>query len=152
MFIDERSQIPLEAVAALPRRLDAARIPTQPMREIGTYGDGVGIEYTISRSKYHFYPHIQCPRCQKVIPLHPKGCLLRMTRGKFLNTNGRPIDWFYHDETNKVETAYIGCSNCGHEISDEQRLSAYFQCLLTGTKLSDYLRGIPNENYETMPG
>jgi hypothetical protein len=172
LFIDERSQIPLEAISTLPRRLDASRIPTQPIREIGTYGDGIGIEYTIARSKYHFYPHVTCDNCKKEIALNPKGCLLKKSpiTGKYLSSNGRPSNWFYHQtvqrytqnsekssdtvqrytQGDKVENAYIACSECGTEISKEKRISAYFKCLNTGIKLTDYLQSLPTEGYEQI--
>jgi hypothetical protein len=165
LFIDERSQIPLEAISTLPRRLDASRIPTQPIREVGTYGDGIGIEYTIARSKYHFYPHITCKHCGHEIELNPKGCLLKKSKitEKYLARSGRPIDWYYYEkeddcgythtyneENPKVNNAYIACSKCGTEIPKEQRLGAYFKCLNTGVKLRDYLEFIPSKGFEQI--
>lgn len=143
MFIDERSQIPPESAAVLPRRLDAGRIPTQPIREIGTFGAGLGIENVVEQSKYHFYPHVKCSHCQQEIELSPKGCLLQESNGKYLSQTGRPIKWFYWDENDKVESAFFGCPHCENEITQDERLAAYFKCLNTNVLLRDYLNNLP---------
>lgn len=153
MFIDERSQIPPEAAAVLPRRLDAGRIPTQPIREVGTFGAGLGIESVVEQSKHHFYPHIKCDNCGKIIALSPKGCLLRHNEsGNFLSETGRPINWFYHDVVNKIESAFFGCSNCGEEITKQQRLAAHFRDLNdVNITLRNYLNSlstVPENAYQ----
>ncbi|MEM7578246.1 MAG: hypothetical protein AAF316_00080 [Cyanobacteria bacterium P01_A01_bin.80] len=145
LFIDESSQISREQIWVLLRRIDAGRIPTQPVREIGTFGSGLGIEVSIESSDYHFYPHICCDSCGETIPLSPKGCLLQEDEnGNFLSATGRPKSWFFKDFDNKVDSAYIGCSFCGEEITKEKRIKeSFFQCLKTDIKLKDYLNSLP---------
>ena len=147
LFIDERSQIDPAAIAILPRRLDAGRIPTQPIREVGTFGSGLGIESVLKKAKYHFYPHIKCDCCGEIIQLSPKGCLLKSDKkGHFLGKTGRPVDWYYRDKNDKVNSAYFACSECEYEITPLNRFNAFFQCVKTGVTLRDYLKTI-SDNY-----
>jgi len=143
LFIDERSQIDPQAIAILPRRLDAGRIPTQPIREVGTFGSGLGIENVLKKATHHFYPHIICENCGETIQLSPKGCLLKKdAKGKYLGKTGRPFSWFYKDVKDKVNSAYFACPSCEHEITSINRFISFFQCLRTGVKLRDYLKTV----------
>ncbi|MCC5622700.1 hypothetical protein [Nostoc sp. CHAB 5715] len=87
---EERSQYPPGAGDPLNRRLDAARLPSRPIRELGTPGSGNGVEAEIKAADYHFYPHYTCPYCEAIAPLHPKGCLLKPVGSKYLSPSGRP--------------------------------------------------------------
>ena len=147
-FLEERSQWPPGSADPIPRRLDASRLETKPLREIGTPGAGQGIEAEIESADYHFYPHYCCPDCGAVKPLDPKGCLLRLVerRGasgerehKYLSESGRPLEWFHSDEFDPVHSAFIACSHCNSPLPDESRFSAHFRCLKTGISLREYL-------------
>lgn len=138
LFKEERSQYPPGAGDPLNRRLDAGRLPSRPIRELGTPASGNGIEAEIVNADYHFYPHYRCPHCGEELPLHPKGCLLKPTGKKYLSPSGRPLDWF-----SKNGEAYFGCSNCGDHIPDETRKQAWFRCLKTGIDLRDFLSSLP---------
>lgn len=155
LFKEERSQYPPGASDPLNRRLDAGRIPTRPIRELGTPGAGAGIEAEIKKCDRQFYPHYKCPHCGIIAPLHPKGCLLRETEflkdgqvvKRYLSEYGKPIDntgWFYKDANDQIGTAYIGCSRCGGELDAETRSQSWFQCTRTGEKLTDFLTKLPN--------
>ncbi len=138
LFKEERSQYPPGAGDPLNRRLDAGRLPSRPIRELGTPGSGNGIEAEIINTDYHFYPHYRCPSCEEELPLHPKGCLLKPLNKKYLSPSGRPLDWF--QENNE---AYFGCSNCGSRLPDEVRTQAWFRCLKTGIDLRTFLDSLP---------
>ena len=154
LFKEERSQYPVGASDPLHRRLDAGRVPTRPIRELGTPGAGAGIEAEIKKCERQFYPHYQCPECGAIAPLHPKGCLLKeveVTRdGKpvklFLSEYGRPIEWHHHDESDPINTAYIGCSACGAEIpTADISDKTWFQCQKSGQLLKDFLQSLPKK-------
>lgn len=147
LFIDERSQIPPEAVGTLFRRLDAARLPGGFIREIGTSGSGQGIEIVVDNLDRHFYPHIICKNCKNIIALDPKGCLLKPNKNdptKYLSISGRPVNWFHKDESNKIESAYFACPICRDEITDEQRLGAHFRCKKTGESWINFKKSLPD--------
>lgn len=150
VFIDERSQIPPNSVGTLFRRLDAARLPGGIIREIGTPGAGLGIESVVENSNYHFYPHVICSECLSIIALSPKSCLLKEVNGKYLSNTGRPMQWFHHDPTKPYESAYFACSNCGHEITDEQRMNAHFRCLKTKIKYKDFETKLPTTTEDAL--
>lgn len=160
LFKEERSQYPPGAGDPLNRRLDAGRIPTRPIRELGTPGAGQGIEAEIKAAKYHFYPHYRCDRCEVVRPLDPKGCLLKSVmretatgekRMSYFSDSGRPLEWWCSDPGDAIATTYFGCSACGDPIPDESRLNAWFQCLKTGVRLREFLDslppGVPKQSY-----
>lgn len=168
LFNDEFSQWP-NGVNFAPR-LTKSIFETRPNRDIGTPGSGAGIEAKMKDVERLFYPHYRCPSCGVVAPLDPKGCLLRLmsvrsVTGKesesYLSQAGRPIEsgtiagtetksagWWHKDPQNPVESAYIACSHCGHELSNDVRVKAWLQCLITGQTAPDYSEslapGIPN--------
>ena len=153
-FLEERSQWPPGSADPIPRRLDASRLETKPLREIGTPGAGQGIEAEVETADHHFYPHYVCPHCDAVQPLDPKGCLLRLVsrRGaggrveeKYLSESGRPLEWYYSDDAEPVHSAFIGCSKCGEPLPDEARFDAHFRCLKMGISLREYLDSLPSE-------
>lgn len=155
LFKEERSQYPPGADAPLNRRLDAGRLPSKPIRQLGTPGGGAGIEAEIETANYYFYPHCQCRKCEHEFPLNPMGILLKVTgkrNGKktYLSETGRPTEWYCKDPNNAVETAYFACPQCGEEIPDFDRShESWFRCMYTGIDLADYLAslkpGIPDQ-------
>jgi len=155
--LEERSQYPPGAADPIERRLDNSRLPTKPVRPTGTKGGGLGIEAEIKRCEYQFYPHYKCECCGEILPLHPKGCLLKLTevpspsgevRKAYLSSAGRPLDWFHEDEENPIDTAYYACSSCGYPLSDAVRETAFYQDTITGITAADFIvslpKGIPN--------
>lgn len=162
-FLEERSQYEPGAADPVKRRLDASSIPTKPIRELGTPGGGQGIELEMKQADRYFYPHYFCPDCNDWFPLDPLGCLLRkVTRidtnqnkpvETFFSESGRPLKWFCDDELEPVNTAYIGCSNCGAKLSDEQRYKSKYKCIKTGEFLRYFLdnlpKGLPQVNYKS---
>lgn len=138
LFKEERSQYPPGAGDPLNRRLDAGRLPSRPIRELGTPGSGGGIEMEIESADYQFYPHYTCTKCRITAPLNPKGCLLKPKEGKYLSPTGRPIDWHIIDGE-----AGFACANCGETLTRSQRENTFFQCTRTGITLRDYLDSLP---------
>ena len=151
LTVEEASQHKPGAIDPLKRRLDAGRLPSRPVRINGTKGSGQGIEVYIDSAQYDFHPHYQCASCGFVGALKAKGCLLkaveRMVNGrkemKYFSESGRPVEWWHRDPMNAVESAYFGCSQCGHPIADDQRQNAWFQCTKTGVRVVDFLEGLP---------
>lgn len=161
-FLEERSQYGPGEGDFVKRRLDASSIPTKPIRELGTPGGGQGIEVEMKNADRYFYPHYFCPDCNDFFPLDPLGCLLKkITRidtlqnkpiDTYFSESGRPLDWFYEDWNEPKKTAYIGCSNCGSKLTDEQRYKAKYRCIKTGEFLRNFLdnlpTGIPQYNHK----
>lgn len=152
LFQEERSQYPLGAGDPLVRRLDASRLPSQPIRELGTPGSGNGIELSIESADRYFYPHCTCDNCGRDIALDPKGCLLKPIHRTdaigeekitYLSETGRPVEWHCESIESTVSTATFACSDCGHPIGDEKRKFAWFQCRKTGKTLKEFLAELP---------
>ena len=148
LFLEERSQWQPSSADGVTRRLDAGKIPSRPVRELGTFGSGNGIEAEFQRADHHFYPHIHCPHCGSEQPLDPKGCLLKPTKrpnifGEIVNhyfgASGKPEQWFHSNLVDPVGSAYIGCRYCEKPISPDIRAAAYFRCLRTGVTLRRFL-------------
>lgn len=152
-FLEERSQYAPGSADFIPRRLDASLLAIPIIRELGTQGGGTGIEAQMSKAEHLFYPHYTCPNCRQILPLDPKGCLLRKVNQKdalgrvkqvYLSESGRPLSWFHEDENDAVESAYFACSNCGHPLDEETRTTnAHFRCRIDNTTLEDFLNALP---------
>ena len=152
LIYEERSQWPVGCADPLPRRLDASCLPSKPIRELGTPGGGSGIEAELKLADYHFYPHYTCAKCGSTLPLDPKGCLIqaivrRNALGQeekgYLSESGRPAKWFHAHENEAVDSAYIGCSRCGHPIPESDRVNAWMQCLRSGITAKEFIKSLP---------
>jgi len=133
---EERSQSPPGARDPFKRRtVESTLKPHPPHVILGTPGGGLGIEYELQKIEHHFAPYYDCPECGVRKPLHPKGCLLKpvmkTVAGEEVDTwfteSGKPIEWFYHDQSRPEATAYVGCSECGHELDEEIRTNAIYR-------------------------
>jgi hypothetical protein len=152
VFVEEASQTGQEAKEIVMPRLSASKIPTKPRRDLGTPGAGGGIENSFEDATHEFYPHYHCPHCNKHLPLHPIGCLLRTIKrknksGKLIETafteSGRPVLWWRANEDDQVRSAFIACSECGGELPEKTRLNARYKCLRTKLWLREYLQSLP---------
>lgn len=148
LFVDEVSQYAPGAVDAAFRRLDAGRIPTKPVRLFGTCGSGAGIEQWLAKVERSYYPAVDCPHCKECVFLDPFGVLLKPVKQKlpsgevmevYLSSAGRPLDWHYHDEKDKVGSAYYGCPYCSGELDDTVILAARMRNRTTHNLLVDEL-------------
>lgn len=156
-YVDEISQTRPGAKSKIIGRTHASvlnRCPA-PIRLLGTCGSGAGIERFFKRCKRNFYQHSQCenPACGKVFPVDIKGCLFQPIdeddsgRPIYTNETGKFTKWYCHDETDPVETAYLGCPHCGSPIGQKQRTeNVWWQCTKTGQTLRDFLDALDVEN------
>lgn len=159
---EERSQSPPGARDPFKRRtVESTLKPYAPHLILGTPGGGLGIEYELQKIDHHFAPYYDCPHCKAQKPLHPKGCLLKPIKkeigGEQVDTwfgeSGKPLVWFHHDQSRPESTAFVGCSECGNELSEESRVNAiYRECRFDvgmnivqdlGTSLNDFLGSLP---------
>lgn len=151
--MEERSQYPSGSADVCLDRLANSIVSTRPRRDLGTSGGGLGIEADMLDCHYYFYPHYDCSHCGGNYPLDPKGCLLKEVErvdlvGKkiksHLSETGRPIEWHHHDPLDAAQSAYIACSKCAGELSDQDRLDrSRYRCTQTGVFLQDFLEALP---------
>lgn len=152
--MEERSQYPAGSADVCLDRLANSIIPTKPRRDLGTSGGGMGIELDMMDCHHYFYPHYDCLHCGGNYPLDPKGCVLKAVErvdliGKkittYLSETGRPIEWHHHETLDAVQSAYIACSQCGGELTDDVRLGeSRYRCIQTGVFLQDFLKTLPS--------
>lgn len=145
-FLEERSQYQPGAADPVPQRLNFSIIPSKPIREIGTKGSGNGIESSIKEANYYFLPYAMCTCCEKLVPLHAFGCLIKSVNGdndpltgQFLDADNKIVDWFNRDSKDAVNTAYFACPYCEAEITDRQRTEAFFVDHYSKIRLSEFL-------------
>lgn len=161
LYIDEVSQYPKGAVEMAFRRLDAGRIPTQPVRLLGTAGNGGGIERYITNCDYQFYPSVVCNNCGEVTFLDPFGGLLADSNvfdvkgdsyKSYLSATGRPIHWYGKDKqiTTDTQKASIVCQHCHSQISDEQIEASNFRDKVSKVRLVDFLDNLPDKEFYSV--
>ena len=145
-------------------RLEESKLkPFAPHIILGTPGASLGIELDFQQVDYHFYPFYDCPECGAQKPLHPKGCLLRPQVSealgekitKWYTESGKPRQWWHRDPNNPAKTAYVGCQECGAELSNDVRRNSVFrECRLNvklevisiqGRSLHEFLAALPPE-------
>jgi hypothetical protein len=159
---EERSQSPPGARDPFKRRtVESTLKPYAPHLILGTPGGGLGIEYELQKIEHHFAPYYDCPNCKAQKPLHPKGCLLKPIKKDvgdkeidvWFTESGKPLKWFHHDPMRPESTAFVGCSECGEELSEEIRVNAvYRKCRFDvamniiqdlGQSLNEFLNELP---------
>jgi hypothetical protein len=149
-IMEERSQYDSGSADICLDRMNNSKLPTRPRRDLGTPGGGMGIEVDMQDCHHYFKPHYHCPHCFQVLPLSPKGCLLKEFEREdilgnkiktYLSESGRPEDgyWWCRDPIDPIRTAYIACSSCGGELSLDDRLQSKYRCISTGVWLRDFL-------------
>lgn len=149
LFKEERSQYPPGSDAPLDRRLDAGKLPSRPIRQLGTSGSGLGIELEVESADYDFHPHTKCPNCGAEFNLTPKGCLLQscgIKGGKpiYLSESGRPVKWYHRNPKEAITSAYFACPHCESEIPKQSRTTkVWFRCIKTGINLRTFLDTLP---------
>lgn len=155
-FCDERSQYAPGVVDPIYRRLDNSRLPSKPIRFVGTPGSGQGIEKEIENNDFNFYPYTICKSCESEIKLDPFELLFKPKtivdeNGKqkqtFLSETGKPLDWNFENENEPLSSSYFACPHCHNRIDDDSRLNhSFFKCLNTEKYLIDFLNNFENEN------
>jgi hypothetical protein len=157
LYIDEVSQYPKGAIEMAYRRLDASRIASQPIRLMGTAGNGAGIEKFINEADYNFYPSVICKHCNSISFLDPFGALLVPTNiigsngdvyQTYLSVTGRPLSWYdtKGNSTQDVNKASIVCTHCFSSIVDEDIDNALFRERKSLIELNQFLDTLENKN------
>jgi hypothetical protein len=141
---EERSQYTAKSADAIRRRFLQSRIVTRPERQLGTPGNGGGIEREVANADYDFHPHVYCSGCGKLSNLSPLGWLFKSVWTEELGDHyfdeaRRPISWHKNSEGRP----YFGCPHCSHPITKQERLQAHFRCIKSGQSLRDVLDGLP---------
>lgn len=111
LYLEEKSS---HGSCDLTPRLGASVISSKPIRDLGTPGNGTGIEKIIKNAAHNFVPGIRCDNCSKISRLHPLGNLFKKDRltGKYFDARGHIID-FYKDALGKPT---IVCNQCKFDI------------------------------------
>jgi ferredoxin len=137
-FTDEASQTPKEKIEILKVRLAASRLNSKPFRLLGTAGSGNGIEATIEETKLKFTAHVECKHCGKYASICPSKAFAKTINNKYHNEEALPLDHYYHNENDKIGTAYFGCEHCGEELHKDFYLDAFFYEPTTECRLSEF--------------
>lgn len=146
-------------------RQSACELPTKPFRAGSTPGHEGGIvDAQVKGSGRVFGWYCTCSKCGKGQLIHPFGNFLKgkvvtnedgSTEEVFLDPVGRPYDWFYHDGASwesKIDSAYVGCRECGQELSWDDRAAGEFRCRNTGVQLRAFCDDlINNQKYCLSP-
>lgn len=158
LYVDEVSQYPKGAIEMAFRRLDASRIPSQPIRLLGTAGNGGGIEKFIREADLQFYPSVICNNCHNVAFLDPYGALLKSVESigsnnetikVYLSTTGRPIKWHGKNgqDSNTTNDIQICCPTCSSPISDAQIEQSSFRERRSHQTLTNYLNTYDKDSH-----
>ena len=147
---DEIELFPPGVLNVAEERQGACTMPTKPFRGGSSPGSEGGIvDSEVAKSGFLFQWSITCPACQTEQFLDAFGNLLKMTKQEsdsgtieevYLDATGRPIDWHHHDDSTherKIDSTYIGCSACNHELRAEVLNRGCFRCRRTGETLVD---------------
>lgn len=131
------------------QRQSACTMPTKPLRAGSTPGAEGGVVDGQVRSSLHLFQwQTICPHCQTAQFLHPFGNLLRPVlvrqddgseEEEFLDITGKPLNWFAHssdrlldqihsaeEREQKINTAYVGCVECGMALGWEAIAGGHF--------------------------
>lgn len=128
------------------KRMQASKLLTRPIIAGSTPGAEGGITASEVKLCNHILQwHFTCPHCQNSQFLSPLGNFLKAVEvdadgemeTRYIDPTGRPLDWFYRDEKNKISTAHIGCSSCGAELDHEAIATGCFRCTKTQVTLRD---------------
>lgn len=149
IVIDEVEACPAGTVDIARERQSASTLHTKPIRTGSTPGaEGGIVDAQVKQAKWLFQWQVRCPHCQTLQFVHPFGSLLKPMNimqddgsfeEQFIDITGRPMDWFSHstdkpytqlesleDRDQKIRTAYIGCIECGQELTWESRAEGRF--------------------------
>lgn len=140
------------------QRQNACTMLTKPFRAGSTPGHEGGIvDSLVKNSGNIFQWQITCPHCRTVQFLDAFGNLLKPVlvededelEERYLDITGKPLDWFSKNNSNNqsaIETAYIGCQECGEELDRHTLDSGTFVCRNTGVKMRDLIDNVISAN------
>jgi hypothetical protein len=110
----------------------------------------------LKSSGYIFEWHVDCPDCKAHQAISALGNLIRPVEIRnedgeleetYLDISGKPYDWFHRDSTDwdsKVKTSYIGCNECGTELTPAVMLEGRFETA-SGVILRPFLKRITKD-------
>lgn len=146
------------------KRQQASYLPTKPFRAGSTPGhEGGTLDNQIKQCRYLFQWKIECDRCQSPQYLDAFGNLLKpvdvtedgTTEERFLDSVGRPLEWFHKDGSSfqsRIATAYVGCQHCAEELSKEAIARGRFVCRNTGLSLKTLCEAAVREQEAIVDG
>jgi hypothetical protein len=105
--------------------------------------EGGIVDTEFRKAKYRFEWQVECPHCKYLQFLDAFGNFLRcvvveedgIKEERYVDQVGKPLDWFHRggeDEELAKTTAYIGCQECGEELTKLSLDSGEFICINTG--------------------
>lgn len=111
LYLEEKSS---HGSCDMTPRLGASVILSKPIRELGTPGNGTGIEKSVKNASHNFVPGIKCDLCGKISRLHPLGNLFKKDpfTQQYFDSRGHIIDYYQ----NKAGEPTIVCNHCYHDI------------------------------------
>jgi hypothetical protein len=155
---DEFSLWPPGVLDVATARMGGSDLPAKICRAGSTPSyEGSVLDVQIVQSEREFCWQIQCPHCGKVQFLDAFGNFLRSSlfeehgqeRRLFISPQGQPASWFHRVEKPRseweaedleraIKTAYIGCQDCGQEISRSNIRDGKFVCVRSGVEMREY--------------
>ena len=168
IFADEFSLWPKGVLDIAIARMAASKMPTKIVRAGSTPSfEGSILDSEVKRAKYSFQWSVKCEHCQTIQFLVPfsletlKGNLLKATAFqendieeiRFFDIAGRPLSWYHYsknpdgvedwqlrgeDRERAISSAYLGCHNCGKEITREVIKDGKYICTRSGVDLHEF--------------
>jgi hypothetical protein len=140
------------SISIIPKRQNASPLPTKPFRSGSTPGpEGGVVDNIIETSRYCFEWKIRCPHCDHEQYVDVYGNFFRpyeleedgVTETVYIDPEGKPYDWFHMagddgDLEDKIDSAYVGCQECGKPFTPSVMRSGHFECRNTREKLKEF--------------
>ncbi len=134
-------------------RQSACQMPSKPIRWGSTPGRvGGPTSIKVEKAQFFFDWQIVCPGCSRQFFLNPFGHFLKPQRindaYEYYDITGCPYDWHAKDTSTsdrKVETACLGCAECGTFWSFEAIEKGEYVDKRTGIRLEDFLVQVTQE-------
>ena len=149
VLADEVEAWAVGAMDIARQRQSACTMKTKPFRAGSTPGvEGGIVDGQIKSSRHVFQWRVACLSCGTAQFLHPFGNLLKplsvqqddgSIEESFIDITGRPLDWFSHssdrayieleseaDRQSKIDTSYVGCMECGAELTPAILANGHF--------------------------
>ena len=138
---DEIELWPSQILDIMEKRMANSDLPTKPERAGSTPGAEGGLVDTRVKSADHIFQwQVTCPHCYQEQFVDPFDNFLRpreieldngVREMAYLDPFVKPLHWYYHDEDDKINTAYIGCVACDLELDKDTLANGDFVCKIT---------------------
>ncbi|MGL5076114.1 MAG: hypothetical protein ACRDBG_09790 [Waterburya sp.] len=153
LYLEEKSS--WDVTVDVTPRLGASELVSKPIRDIGTPGDGNGIERDIFEAAHDFQPSVICRKCNNITWLHPKGALLKSVldeksgKEKWFSSRGEILD--FHSTDGTPRWAYIACMHCGNEITADDIVDCDLRSRVTLITADEFLDELPENQVFLEP-